>query len=135
MRIDNTALLDATGLDLQFLLDGSTGSTVVLDNILFPGLINGDFQSGNLTQWNVSTTGTGSIGIAQVASLVPMDIKPETCPNDFNTGKKGSFPVAILGMEHFDVSNVDVSSIRLQGGDTYSLFGKRCQFYLRAIWR
>ncbi|MHC4482445.1 MAG: hypothetical protein ACYSW4_02730 [Planctomycetota bacterium] len=44
-----------------------------------------------------------------------IDIKPQSCPNPLNAYSKGMFPVAILGSESFDVSNVDIASIRLAG--------------------
>lgn len=43
------------------------------------------------------------------------DIKPGSCPNPYNFGKKGTLPVAIVGTEDFDVTNVVVDSIRLNG--------------------
>lgn len=64
--IDEASLLGQTGINLEFALDGPTGSTVFLDNILFPGLINGDFQTGNLTAWQTTVTGSGSVGVAPV---------------------------------------------------------------------
>jgi hypothetical protein len=56
-------LLNRTGINLEFVLDGPTGSSVRLDNIVFPGLINGDFQAGNLTGWNTAASGNGSVGV------------------------------------------------------------------------
>jgi len=46
---------------------------------------------------------------------VNIDIKPQSCPNPFNVKSKGVFPVAILGTEDFDVTQVDPASIRLEG--------------------
>lgn len=46
---------------------------------------------------------------------VPLDIKPQSCPNPFNVKSKGVLPVAILGTEGFDVTLVDPVSIRLEG--------------------
>jgi hypothetical protein len=45
--------------------------------------------------------------------LVPVDIKPGSCPNPLNVKSKGVLPVAILGSEDFDVTTIDVASIRL----------------------
>lgn len=44
---------------------------------------------------------------------VDLDIKPGSCPNPLNVRSKGVLPVAILGSENFDVSMIDVASIRL----------------------
>jgi hypothetical protein len=46
---------------------------------------------------------------------VPINIKPGSCPNPLNVKNKGVLPVAILGMEEFDVPMIDVASIRLEG--------------------
>ena len=45
---------------------------------------------------------------------VPVDIKPQTCPNSININEKSLLPVAILGTSDFDVIEIDRSSIRLQ---------------------
>lgn len=44
-----------------------------------------------------------------------LDIKPQSCPNPLNTGSNGVLPAAILGTDSFDVSEVNVSTIMLQG--------------------
>ncbi len=46
---------------------------------------------------------------------VPLDIKPDSCPNPLNLSSKGLLPVAIPGSEDFDVTEIDVASIRLEG--------------------
>ncbi len=46
---------------------------------------------------------------------VSIDIKPTSCPNPLNVKSKGVLPVAILGLEEFDVSTIDVASIHLNG--------------------
>ena len=61
--VNNAALLNRNDIVLEFRLDGPTRSSVRLDNIVFPGLINGDFQTGNLTGWNTAASGTGSVGV------------------------------------------------------------------------
>jgi hypothetical protein len=44
-----------------------------------------------------------------------IDIKPGSCPNPLNVKSRGVLPVAVLGSEDFDVSTIDVASIRLAG--------------------
>jgi hypothetical protein len=44
-----------------------------------------------------------------------LDIKPRSCPNPLNTKSRGVIPAAILGTEYFDVSQVDVSTVQLEG--------------------
>ncbi len=46
---------------------------------------------------------------------VPVDIKPESCPNPLNVKDKGVLSVAIVGTEGFDVTQVDPASVRLEG--------------------
>ena len=44
---------------------------------------------------------------------VPVDIKPTSCRNPLNVKEKGVLPVAILGTEDFDVSQIDPASVTL----------------------
>jgi len=46
---------------------------------------------------------------------IELDIKPQSCPNPFNTKAKGVLPAAILGTEDFDVSTVDPATVLLEG--------------------
>jgi hypothetical protein len=46
---------------------------------------------------------------------VALDIKPGSYPNPLNAKSKGVLPVAILGTEDFDVNDINVSSIELEG--------------------
>lgn len=50
---------------------------------------------------------------AQSDLTVFVDIKPGSCPNPINLKSKGVLPVAILGTEEFDVTQIDPTSIRL----------------------
>jgi hypothetical protein len=44
---------------------------------------------------------------------VSLDIKPESCPNPLSIKDKGVLPVAIMGTEDFDVTQIDPETIRL----------------------
>jgi hypothetical protein len=44
---------------------------------------------------------------------VSFDIRPQSCPNPINTGIKGVLPVAILGTDEFDVTQIDPETVRL----------------------
>ncbi len=46
---------------------------------------------------------------------VPVDIKPMSWPNPLNVNSKGVLPVAILGTEDFDVTQIDPATILLEG--------------------
>jgi len=50
-----------------------------------------------------------------VAQEVPVDIKPTSCRNPLNVGSKGVLPVAILGTEDIDMTQIDPASVRLEG--------------------
>ena len=46
---------------------------------------------------------------------VAVDIKPGSCPNPLNVKSKGVLPVAVLGTEEFDATQMDPASVRLEG--------------------
>jgi len=46
---------------------------------------------------------------------VDFDIKPGSCPNPFNTKSNGKLPVAILGTDVFDASDIDPATVMLEG--------------------
>lgn len=51
--------------------------------------------------------------VPTIETTVAVDIKPQSCPNPLNLDGKGVLPVAILGTEDFDVTQVDPASIVL----------------------
>lgn len=59
--------------------------------------------------------GLRGLGYEVVIIPVPIDIKPQSCPNPLNVKSKGVLPVAILGTVDFDVTDIDLASIRLEG--------------------
>jgi len=46
---------------------------------------------------------------------VQIDIKPGSCPNPVNTGKRGMTPVAVVGSGELDVRRIDLQSVQLAG--------------------
>jgi hypothetical protein len=48
---------------------------------------------------------------------VDIDIKPGSCPNSWNRESNGVLPVAILGTEDFDVTQIDVASVTISRAD------------------
>lgn len=65
----------------------------------------------------------GAVGVVEIDSAritgdpivvcpVPIDIKPQSCPNPINVKSRGVLPVAILGTAEFDVTTIDPASIR-----------------------
>lgn len=69
-------------------------------------------SSCTLTQTVGTAPGPCSAGLPVV---VPVDIRPGSCPNPLNCKSKGNLPVAILGTEMFDVTQIDPATIRLAG--------------------
>lgn len=65
-------LLNALLATLTFTLDGLTGSSILLDNIIFAGLANGDFQTGNLSGWQPFSSGAGSVGVQITVTETPL---------------------------------------------------------------
>jgi len=45
---------------------------------------------------------------------VPIDIKPTSCPNPLNVKDRGVLPVAILGTEDLDVTQIDPATVELE---------------------
>ena len=52
---------------------------------------------------------------SQELIIVPVDIKPGGCPNAFNLKSKGKLPVSVLGTPEFDVSQINIATVRLTG--------------------
>lgn len=50
---------------------------------------------------------------AEVPVIVPLDIKPGSCPNPLNLKSKGVLPVAVLGTLDLDVTTIDPLTILL----------------------
>ena len=57
----------------------------------------------------------GALGQGCEGLEISLDIKPGSCPNPLNPKSKGKLPVAILGTDEFDVTDIDPSTILLEG--------------------
>ena len=90
IRIGSRADID------PFYFDGSIDDVMIFDRALSAEEVQQLYESG-------------------LPILVDVDIKPGSCPNPLNVKSLGLLPVAILGSEDFDVSTIDVASIRLAG--------------------
>jgi len=64
---------------------------------------------------SMSTIPSSYGGNLREGGVVPVDIKPESCPNPLNVNSEGVLPVAILGTDDIDVTNFDPSTIKLEG--------------------
>jgi hypothetical protein len=56
-----------------------------------------------------------NVSFAPFSVAVFVDIKPQGCPNPLNTKSKGVTSVAILGTADFDITQIDIASLRLEG--------------------
>ena len=56
-----------------------------------------------------------SLALCKVPVEIDLDIKPGSCPNPLNVKSKGVLPVAVLGTADFDVTTIDLASVRLAG--------------------
>lgn len=84
VSVSNSTLLGLTGASLTFEIDSDIpGSTVLLDNIQFPGLQNGNFTGGDLSNWVT----VGNAGVLVVES--PQDAEVDVRRADVKLKKKG----------------------------------------------
>jgi hypothetical protein len=107
----------------NFIVVDLTGSTSNWENytlsiVIDTSLVGQILQFGFLNRAS-NNEGSGifydniAFGVAPIA--VSLDIKPGSCPNPINGVSQGVLPVALLGTADFDVNDVDVSSLRLEG--------------------
>ncbi len=72
------------------------------------------WESPLATGWYINIlNATGILPPQEIT--VAVDIKPTSCPNPLQTGKKGVTPVAILGTDEFDVTEIDPVTVLLEG--------------------
>jgi hypothetical protein len=48
----------------------------------------------------------GAVSVAQAVMPVKVDVMPRSCPNPLNVNSRGVLPVAILGTDSFDVTDI-----------------------------
>ncbi len=87
---------------------GGFHSTVVVP------VVAGNCYKIRLGGFSGGSAGSGTLNIFKKAPSGPsLDIKPGSCPNSYNRGSHGVLPVALVGTDTFDVTQVDLSSILL----------------------
>ncbi|MHC4477068.1 MAG: PQQ-dependent sugar dehydrogenase [Planctomycetota bacterium] len=67
----------------------------------------------------------GDSGVVErivVPAQPALDIRPGGCPNPLNPRSHGVLPVALLGTQDFDVTDVDVSTVTIGRGDSVRIF-------------
>lgn len=73
------------------------------------------FNNGRIAFYNFSQENVNYESYVVVVVNVDIDIKPGSDPNAINNDGKGVIPVAILGSETFDVSQIIADSITMEG--------------------
>ena len=66
----NGEILGNPDVTLELELDGVSGSTLEVDNIFFPGLVNGSFEAADLSDWETVTSGDGSVELVPEPSAL-----------------------------------------------------------------
>jgi glucose/arabinose dehydrogenase len=67
----------------------------------------------------------GESGVVErivVPAQPALDIRPGSCPNPLNRRSRGVLPVALMGTEHFDVTDIDVSTLTIGRGGSVRPF-------------
>ncbi len=77
--------------------------------------LTGEFNNGRIAFYNFSQANVNYISYVVVVLNVDIDIKPGSDPNAINNDGNGVIPVAILGSETFDVSQILADTITLEG--------------------
>lgn len=120
---------DFSGQLILTLTDGSTLNLTIphtVDGpggtIIFFGVIDTENQytavsfGNTMPGWDYFGFDDFTVGsIRDVVTPYALDIHPTSCPNPINVKSRGVTPVAILGSENGDVSEIDVTTIRLEG--------------------
>jgi hypothetical protein len=81
-----------------FTLDPETGAVV------------DSFQPGFMASGLASTS-----AVASTTLSVSLDVRPDECANSLNVRSRGVVPVALLGGDGFDVGQIDLGTLRLEG--------------------
>ena len=75
----------------------------------------GDCVTVQLTGALLDATPIVGEEVLLATQAVPLDVRPEGCPNIINTKSKGNLKVAIVGTNDFDPTQVDTTTVQLEG--------------------
>ena len=105
------AWFDATG---RLYLYHNSGKIYAVDNLdTTPILVSAPYPLVNSALTTSNNDGANCAAGVQEDVEVQIDIKPTSCPNPLNLKSKGVLPVAILGTEGFDVTEIDPATVAL----------------------
>jgi hypothetical protein len=76
----------------------------------------GEIQMIRLTSYEGSFDDL-TINVMQRPEIASLDIKPGSCPNPVNPKSKGVVPMAVVGTDAFDVTQIDFDSLELMRAD------------------
>lgn len=107
-----TSLTDFTGIATLTLSDRDSMGRV---NAYFTADV--DFNGTSTTLDDLEGFFCFSFQAGPPQTDVFVDVKPGGCPNPMNTSSNGVLPVAVLGTMGFDVTAIDVASVRLSRAD------------------
>lgn len=117
----HATVIGPTGFDrigsIEFGPDGKLYGGLSRNTSSVPGLLL-EIDPNNGFATPLFETGFSITGLTATTSRVlpvSLDVKPSSCPNPLNVKSKGVLPVALLGTADFDVNDVDVASLRLEG--------------------
>ena len=100
----------------QFASPGGRDEDLECDVVSFPGLTaiwSKDAYNNTVTAIEVEPDTCACGGGGELT--VPFDVHPTSCPNPLNCKSQGRTPAAILGTADFDVTQIDPSTILLEG--------------------
>lgn len=109
--LTNFILLNTTSIPYEW-------DTYSLSIFIDASLENQLLQFGFLSQAsNVEYSGMfyDNIRFEQAPLSVGFDVKPRSCPNPVNAKSRGVVPAAVLGSADFDVNDIDLASVQLEG--------------------
>ncbi len=117
--------LDLSNVEFEFELDGADGSTVVLDNIIFPGVENGRFASGDFFGWTTEVSGAGSL-VIEAPPEVPEGLLAtiDIDPNVLNLKSKGRWITTYIELpEGYGVTDIDQATVAITdvGGEAANI--------------
>jgi hypothetical protein len=104
---------DNTPYSFKFEYSATALKVYVNDNLEID--ITGDFPNGRIAFYNFSQAQVQYNSYVVVVVNVGIDIKPGSYPNCFNNNGNGVIPVAILGSETFDASQIDPATVEMAG--------------------
>jgi hypothetical protein len=78
--------------------------------------LSGEIQADSVDAYRLEYSSTPGAGVeTTMVDVVPVDVKPGSCPNPLVAKAKGVLPVAILGTEDLDVTQIAPDSVLLAG--------------------